>query len=62
MLYGRKQERTDRIYGREFEYDQKKEEIRAIGEVHIDLEAPKAKDANAKMDYAAGKDLQGKET
>src|SRR6202022_3994035 len=28
-----------------------------VGEVHIDLQAPEAADANAKMDYAAGKDL-----
>ena len=27
--------------------------------MHIDLQAPQAADANAKMDYAAGKDLQG---
>jgi lipopolysaccharide export system protein LptA len=57
VLYGRKQDRADRIYGNEFEYDQKNEVIRAIGEVHIDLQAPEAADANAKMDYAAGKDL-----
>jgi lipopolysaccharide export system protein LptA len=59
VLYGRKQDRADRIYGNEFEYDQKNEIIRAVGEVHIDLQAPAASDANAKMDYAAGKDLQG---
>jgi lipopolysaccharide export system protein LptA len=59
VLYGRKQDRADRIYGDEFEYDQKNEIIRAVGEVHIDLQAPEAGDANAKMDYAAGKDLQG---
>src|SRR3981189_1111226 len=58
VLYGRKQDRADRIYGQEFEYDQKNEIIRAVGEVHIDLQAPEAADANAKMDYAAGKDLQ----
>jgi lipopolysaccharide export system protein LptA len=57
VLYGRKQDRADRIYGQEFEYDQKNEIIRAVGEVHIDLQAPEATDANAKMDYAAGKDL-----
>jgi lipopolysaccharide export system protein LptA len=57
VLYGRKQDRADRIYGQEFEYDQKNEIIRAVGEVHIDLQAPEAADANAKMDYAAGKDL-----
>src|ERR1700736_5116387 len=59
VLYGRKQDRADRIYGQEFEYDQKNEIIRAVGEVHIDLQAPEATDANAKMDYAAGKDLHG---
>src|ERR1700747_2906143 len=52
VLYGRKQDRADRIYGKEFEYEQKNEVIRAVGEVHIDLEAPQASDANAKMDYA----------
>jgi lipopolysaccharide export system protein LptA len=57
VLYGRKEDRADRIYGKEFEYDQKNEVIRADGEVHIDLQAPEAADANAKMDYAAGKDL-----
>ena len=57
VLYGRKQDRADRIYGKEFEYDQKNGVVRAIGEVHIDLQAPQATDANAKMDYAAGKDL-----
>ncbi|MEO8736819.1 MAG: hypothetical protein ABI380_09795, partial [Edaphobacter sp.] len=59
VLYGRKQERADRIYGSEFEYDQKAGMIRAMGEVHLDLEAPAAKGAHAKMDYAAGKDLHG---
>ncbi|WP_433966100.1 hypothetical protein [Tunturiibacter gelidiferens] len=57
VLYGRKEDRADRIYGKEFEYDQKNQVIRADGEVHIDLQAPEAADASAKMDYAAGKDL-----
>jgi lipopolysaccharide export system protein LptA len=57
VLYGRKQDRADRIYGSEFEYDQAAGVIRAMGEVHIDLQAPAASDANTKMDYAAGKDL-----
>jgi lipopolysaccharide export system protein LptA len=61
VLYGREQNRADRIYGNEFEYDQKGGVIRAVGEVHIDLQAPEAADANAKMDYAAGKDLHGDE-
>ncbi len=59
VLYGRNQDRADRIYGSEFEYDQAAEVIRAVGEVHIDLQAPEAADASKKMDYAAGKDLHG---
>ncbi|MDQ2835066.1 MAG: hypothetical protein M3Y50_15255 [Acidobacteriota bacterium] len=59
VLYGRNNDRDDRIYGNEFEYDQKTEVIRAVGEVHIDLQAPEAANANKKMDYAAGKDLHG---
>ena len=58
VLYGRKSDRADRIYGSEFEYDQKEGVVRAMGEVHLDLQAPEAKSANAKMDYAAGKDLK----
>jgi lipopolysaccharide export system protein LptA len=34
--------RTDRITGSEFTYDQKEGVVRAIGEVHIDLEAPQS--------------------
>ena len=61
VLYGRKQDRADRIYGNEFEYDQNAGMIRAMGVVHIDLEAPDTaeEDAHAKMDYAAGKDPHG---
>ena len=39
LLYGEKQERNDRIYGDEFEYDQKAGVVRATGLVHIDLQA-----------------------
>jgi lipopolysaccharide export system protein LptA len=59
VLYGRKQDRADRIYGKEFEYDQKAGLIRAAGEVHIDLQAPAAADAHGTSDYAAAKDLRG---
>lgn len=55
VLYGRKQDRTDRIYGSEFEYDQKAEVVRAMGEVHIDLQGPVAADAKGRSEYAAGK-------
>jgi len=52
ILYGRTEdeqhkERTDRIYGSEFEYDQPNGVIRAVGEVHIDLQAPGATDPHA---------------
>jgi lipopolysaccharide export system protein LptA len=43
ILYGHKGDRADRISGSEFEYDTKAEVIRAMGVVHIDLEAPVAK-------------------
>ena len=41
-LYGEKQDRNDRIYGDEFEYDQNAGLIRAMGLVHIDLQAAAA--------------------
>lgn len=59
VLYGRGQsssDRVDRIYGSEFEYDQSAEVIRAMGEVHIDLQAPAAADAHAKIGDPAGWD------
>src|SRR5882757_5206716 len=40
VLYGRKADRSDRISGSEFEYDASSGVVRAMGEVHIDLEAP----------------------
>jgi lipopolysaccharide export system protein LptA len=61
VLYGQGGEqpnRVDRIYGSEFEYDQNAGVIRAMGEVHLDLQAPAPADAKGKMDYAAGKDLK----
>lgn len=55
VLYGRKQDRSDRIYGDEFEYDQNEGVVKAMNEVHIDLEAPAANDAKARTADAAGK-------
>lgn len=44
LLYGNgaegKAQRTDRIEGSEFEYDQANGIVRAMGEVHIDLQSP----------------------
>ena len=57
VLYGSGQgaeQRVDRIYGNEFEYDQSQGVVRAIGEVHIDLQAPAPVDANARVEYAKG--------
>ncbi|HEY8997784.1 MAG TPA: LptA/OstA family protein [Edaphobacter sp.] len=54
-------ERVDRIYGKEFDLDQAAGVVKAVGEVHLDLQAPAAKDAKGKMDYAAGKDLKAQD-
>ncbi len=56
VLYGQRQDRVDRIYGSEFEYDQKAGVIRAMGEVHLDLQAPAPTDARGRAEYAAGRD------
>ena len=40
ILYGREPGRDDRIYGKQFEYDQDAGVLRALGEVHMDLQAP----------------------
>jgi lipopolysaccharide export system protein LptA len=39
VVYGRESNRFDQIYGRKFSYDPRTEDIRAEGEVHIDLES-----------------------
>ncbi len=49
-LYGEKQDRNDRIYGDEFEYDKKAGVVRATGLAHIDLQAA---DAGGGHDSAA---------
>jgi len=38
IVYGRKSDRFDQIYGKDFDYDQKAGIVVARGEVHIDLE------------------------
>ena len=53
-----KSDRADRIYGSEFEYDQKEQVATATGEVHLDLQAPAPTDAKGKRDYAAGVNWQ----
>jgi lipopolysaccharide export system protein LptA len=51
-------ETVDRIYGKEFEYDQNAKVIRSDGEVHIDLQAPVPADVHAREEFAAGRDVQ----
>jgi lipopolysaccharide export system protein LptA len=59
VVYGKNSDRADRIYGSEFEYDQKEQVATATGEVHLDLQAPAPADAQAKRNYAAGGELAG---
>ena len=54
VLYGQKDGRADRIYGKQFEYDQKHGVVRAMGEVQLDLQAPAPNSAAARADYARG--------
>lgn len=61
VVYGHKSDRADRIYGSEFEYDQKEQVARAMGEVHLDLQAPAPADAQGKREYAAGGEPSGSE-
>ena len=46
VLYGKKGDRSDHITGDDFEYDTKEETVRAVGIVHLDLQAPEAAGAN----------------
>ncbi|WP_213806904.1 LptA/OstA family protein [Granulicella sp. dw_53] len=62
VLYGRgdgSADRVDRIYGSEFEYDQNAGVVRAMGVVHIDLQAPAPVVTSAKVGSAAGHDAHG---
>ncbi len=46
-LYGRQDGAADRIHGSKFEFDQAKSELRAVGDVYIDLAAPAGRDGKA---------------
>jgi len=46
-MYGRKGDRADHISGADFEYDEKAQVVRALGLVHLDLQAPPAEEAVA---------------
>jgi len=54
-LYGENQDRNDRIYGDEFEYDQKAGVVRAIGLVNLDLQAAQANAGKAAAGAANAK-------
>jgi lipopolysaccharide export system protein LptA len=54
VLYGKKGDRSDRIYGDEFEYDQDAGMMRAKGVVHIDLQAAGGKAAGTLAGPAGG--------
>jgi lipopolysaccharide export system protein LptA len=56
-LYGPKQDRSDRIDGHEFEYDQNAGVVRAIGPVQIDMQA--ARTAGAGSDTKGAKGAEG---
>lgn len=55
VVYGRREGRFDQIYGSRFEWDPQSGEARAIGEVHIDLEA--AADASARPEQSPPREL-----
>lgn len=42
VLFGKNGDRHDRVYGHDFEYDQKNGVLRALGLVHIDLQSAEA--------------------
>lgn len=71
VLYGHKGDRADRISGSDFEYDTKEEVIRAVGLVHLDLQAPtpageqtsdaaKHLDPGATLDHVHDAESQGR--
>ena len=55
VVYGRREGRFDQIYGSRFEWDPQTGEARAVGEVHIDLEA--AAEASARPEQAPPREL-----
>ena len=58
MLYGEDGRPADRIYGKDFEYDQAAGVVRAQGEVHLDLAAPAASVAGGGRVSSAGQDAK----
>ena len=60
VLYGQKDGRADRIYGKQFDYDQKNGVVRAMGEVQLDLQAPAPVSAKDRAEYARNGLVGGK--
>jgi lipopolysaccharide export system protein LptA len=56
VVYGRDSNRFDQIYGSDFEYDPKSGEVRAQGEVHIDLQG--VAEGDVRPDQAPPKELK----
>jgi lipopolysaccharide export system protein LptA len=61
LLYGKDGNRRDRICGQDFEYDEKAGVVRALGLVHMDLQAAEAGEGNA-AGSAAGAGRTGAES
>jgi lipopolysaccharide export system protein LptA len=56
VLYGHTGDRADHISGSDFEYDTKEEVVRAIGVVHLDLEAPAPESGDARKHLAGAQE------
>ena len=56
VIYGRKHDRYDQIYGDQFTYDPQSGDIRAVGEVHIDLQ--ENQEGPERPDQAAPEELK----
>src|ERR1039457_6378217 len=56
VVYGRNHDRYDEIYGNQFTYDPESGDVKAVGEVHIDLQGNA--EAPAKPDQAPPSELK----
>ncbi len=61
VLYGDHDGRADRIYGKNFLYDQRAGVVKAVGVVRLDLAAPAPTDAAERLRFASGGELSAKE-
>ncbi len=52
VVYGRTHDRFDQIYGNQFTYDPQSGDIKAVGEVHIDLAGKCGRSAQARSGRA----------